>query len=127
MAHRHHPCLYGMLPSSLLLLATILPKVAIPQDDHHDFINVSLVTISESVGEELCFHPKNFCQYSTESLESTEQTESFEFGCKLRNYYLIMLSLKEHHPVDELAQCNAFFQEVVVDMHEQIDGIKSRG
>ena len=115
-----------MFPSSLLLLATVLTEVAISQDYSQNSVHIFLIIIREGVGEVLCFHTKDYSQYSTKSFKSAEQTEPFEFGCKLRNYYLIMLGLKEHHPVDELAQCDAFFQEVVVDVYEKIDGIEGR-
>ena len=47
MANRPHPCLYGMLPSSLLLLTTILAKVTISQDDGHDLIHIALIRFGQ--------------------------------------------------------------------------------
>ena len=72
-----------MFPSSLLLFAAVFAEVAIPQDYSQNSVHIFLIVIREWVGKELFVHTKNFCQHSTESLESAEQTEPFEFGSKL--------------------------------------------
>ena len=103
MANRPHPSLYGMLPSSLLLLTTILAKVSVSQDDSHYLIHIALIGIGQSVRKASRIHTKRFCKHSSKSLECAQQTKFVKFSRQLWLHDIFVFGLKEHHPVDKLS------------------------